>query len=301
MWQRGLYNWPLFKVQARKLNTLMQKPPTKRTANKLTKDPRSSLKKVGVGGARDPETDLKVPDTDGWLTRNETSDVLRCSMQTLKNYEIRGNLHPKHALRRDRTGAERVMVVYDPKELTNLPSKKPEGPGEYVRQAGEQAARAFEMFRDGNELDDVVIELRETPERVDQLHEHWREQTKARWVLNPKARDLLKQLVGEFKNVTDLVDALNCQVIKADEKLLLEGLLGQFNTVAEFVELLGNFVVGPSKRKLLEGALGQFATVSELVRHAIAPETRDVLTNVVGEFQTVAELVELLAPALNTP
>ena len=193
----------------------MQKHPSKKTANAgpgrvqaLQKSPprkaQASKKTVSETPEVD-ETPPKLPETDGWLTRNETSDMLRCSLQTLKNYETRGLLHPRHALRRDRTGADRVMLVYDPKELTKLPSKKPGGPSEFVREPGELAARAFEMFRHGCLLDEVVIELRETPERIDYLHERWLDHTKARYVITPEAKKVFEQLVGPFTGVTELL------------------------------------------------------------------------------------------------
>lgn len=154
-------------------------------------------------------SEVKLPETDGWLTRNETSDVLRCSLQTLKNYEARDVLHPRHALRNDRTGAERMMLVYDPKELAELPAKKPGGPREAIREPGERAARIFEMLREGRALDEIVIELRETPDRIDQLHEHWLDQTKVRYVITPEAKKTLEQLIGgTFKSVTELVELL---------------------------------------------------------------------------------------------
>lgn len=133
--------------------------------------------------------------------------MLSCSLQTLKNYEARGLLHPRHALRKDRTKAERVMLVYDPKELALLPSKKTGAPREMIREPGEQAARVFEMLREGRGLDEIVIELRETPERIDYLNERWLEQTNERYVITPAARKALVQLVGApFKDVTELVE-----------------------------------------------------------------------------------------------
>jgi hypothetical protein len=155
--------------------------------------------------AREP--DLKLPKTDGWLTRNEASDVLRCSPQTLKNYEDRKFLHPQQAVRRDRSGIERMMLVYNPKELAELPSRNPGGqPRIAVREPGEQAARAFEMFKLGRELDEIVIELRETPDRIDQLYERWLDHTRARFVITPEAKEAFEQIVGNFNDVPTLID-----------------------------------------------------------------------------------------------
>ena len=151
----------------------------------------------------------KLPETDGWLTRNEASDMLRCSPQTLKNYESRGLLHPRHAMRSDRSGIDRTMLVYNPKELAELPSRNPGGqPRAAVVEPKEQAARAFELFRAGWELDSIVIELREDPDRIDQLHEHWLNQTRARYVITPTAKLTLEQVVGPFTSVTELVELI---------------------------------------------------------------------------------------------
>lgn len=161
--------------------------------------------KNSVKGTAEPE--LKLPKTDSWLTRNEASDVLRCSLQTLKNYEARGLLHPRTALKKDRKGDERSMLVYDPKELANLPRRSGGGqPGLLIREPGEQAARAFELLRQGTALDEIVIELRETPERVDYLHERWLEHTHSRLVISPEAKSAFEQLVGAFNDVTELLE-----------------------------------------------------------------------------------------------
>lgn len=155
------------------------------------------------------ELELKLAETDGWLTRNEASDVLRCTPQTLKNYEDRDLLHPRHAIRKDRSGGDRVMVVYNPKELAELPTRNGGGqPRVAVREPGEQAARVFELLRQGCPLDEIVIELRETPDRVDYLNERWLEQTQSRYVISPEAKKSFEQLVGAFEDVTDLLERL---------------------------------------------------------------------------------------------
>ena len=181
------------------------KVPSKRTLARSTKKTRVEVPLP----EKDAELAANLPETDGWLTRNEATSLLRCSPQTLKNYEERGLLHPRHALRRDGKGADRTLIVYNPKELSGLPVRTGGGqPRIEVREPGEQAARAFELFRKGCDLDEVVIELRETPERIDQLHDHWLEQTKARYVINPEAKKLLEQMLGEFKSVTEMVELI---------------------------------------------------------------------------------------------
>lgn len=164
-----------------------------------------------------PELELKLAETDGWLTRNEASDVLRCTPQTLKNYEDRNLLHPRHGLRKDRSGGERVMLVYNPKELAKLPIRNGGGqPSVAVREPGEQAARVFELLRQGRSLDEIVIELRETPDRVDYLNERWLEQTQSRYVISAEAKKAFEQLVGTFSDVTDLVELVRKKIDPRD-------------------------------------------------------------------------------------
>jgi hypothetical protein len=164
-------------------------------------------KKTEVPGDPEAPEAPDLPKTDGWLTRNEASDVLRCSPQTLKNYESRNLLHPAHAVRRDSRGSERVMLVFNPKELTALPYRNSGGqPKIEMREPGEQAARAFELFRQGCALDEIVIELRETPDRIDHLYEHWLDQTKARLMITPEAKKAFEQIVGAFTDVAGLIE-----------------------------------------------------------------------------------------------
>jgi len=147
------------------------------------------------------------PDLEAWLTRHEASDLLRCSTQTLKNYTERNMLHPREAFRKDRGGFERLMLVYNPKELAALPQRNAGGqPRIAVREPGEQAARAFELFREGLQLDEIVIQLRETPDRIEQLHERWLDQSQARYVITPEAKKAFEDLVGGFSTVAELHD-----------------------------------------------------------------------------------------------
>jgi hypothetical protein len=146
------------------------------------------------------------------MTRNESSDLLGVSTQTLMNYERRGDLHPQHVMRPDSNGVSRRTIVYDPKELAKLPRyKRPVA----TREPGEVAAQSFELFRQGLALDEVVIALRETPDKVDQLNERWLDQTKARYVITPEAQKALEQLVGAFTSVTELVELITKKLASA--------------------------------------------------------------------------------------
>lgn len=150
-----------------------------------------------------PPTALRgEPDTSTWLSRNEGSDLLGCSASTLLNYERRGVLHPQVALRPDPQGILRRTTVYHPDELTKIRArlKRP------VREPNEFSARAFDLFRAGHKLEEIVSELRTTPEEVERLHEKWLDLGGARLVIAGPAKEALAKIVGPFDSVTDLVE-----------------------------------------------------------------------------------------------
>lgn len=133
--------------------------------------------------------------------------MLTVSHQTLANYERRGDLHPNFAYRPDGRGAEHRVIVYDPHELKKLAGKLrrhvvlPHDPGE-------MAARAFELFREGKSMEDVVIELRMQPDQVEQLHAKRMDMGGAELVISPTAKEALEKMVGAFGSVTELVERI---------------------------------------------------------------------------------------------
>lgn len=143
-------------------------------------------------------------DTSTWLTRNEATDSLSISVQTLKNYEARGFLHPLHVPRRDARGHEQVVVVYDPKELIKLPR----GAGKFFspREPGELNARANELFEQNRSVREVVIALRETSDKVREWHDKWLADGGYDIVISPEAKHAFESMVGPFNDVTELVE-----------------------------------------------------------------------------------------------
>jgi hypothetical protein len=139
------------------------------------------------------------------MTRNEASDMLSCSQQTLANYERRGDLHPQSAYRSDGRGVEHRVIVYNPHELKKLAIKlrrhvlQPRDPGE-------MAARAFELFREGKTLEEAVVSLRMQPDEVTVLHEKWMDMGGANLVISPTAKETLEKAIGPFESVTELVE-----------------------------------------------------------------------------------------------
>jgi hypothetical protein len=144
-------------------------------------------------------------DTSRWLTRTEASDFVPCSSNTLQNYERRGSLHPQYAKRVDGRGVEQTVVVYNPEELTRLMKRMKRTA---AKEPGEVAARAFESFEEEKSLRRIVVELRSTPEAIEQLYEKWLDMGGSRLVITPVAKDALAAIVGSFESVTDLIERI---------------------------------------------------------------------------------------------
>ncbi len=150
-----------------------------------------------------PEIETVQTDLGSWLTRNESADLLRRSVTTIANYEREGKLHPQYVYRPDSRGIEHRVAVYDPKEL--MPLRHPDLRPLAIREPGEVAARSFELFNQGKTVRDVVIELRETPDQIRQLHESWLDSGGADLTITSIAKDALEKLVGPFTSIADLL------------------------------------------------------------------------------------------------
>jgi len=152
------------------------------------------------------------PDTSNWLTRYEVAQFAGIGLSTVISHERRGNLHPRRVYRVDTRGAERPTTVYDPAEVTKLPRRERVS---MARSAGETTARAFESFREGRTIEEVVIELRETFDLVSDLHHQWLDASEAARVISPMAWEALESMVGPFASVTDLVEQLKERLKRA--------------------------------------------------------------------------------------
>lgn len=148
-------------------------------------------------------------DTSEWLTRNASADMLNVSTQTLKNYERQGKLHPIRARREDARGHEQSVVVYDPKEVARIPR----GIGRFsTRLAGEIEARCYELFEQGKSYREIVIALRETSDRVHDLYDRWLDDEGAALVVSGALKSALENMLGPFKDVTELVEIITAKV-----------------------------------------------------------------------------------------
>jgi hypothetical protein len=159
------------------------------------------------------------PDTSSWLTRNEAADALRRSVTTIATYERQGKLNPRHVYRPDSRGIEHRVAVYDPKELVNLRRDEMRPPAS--REPGEIAAQSFELFNRGMTIREVVIELREPPDRVQQLHESWlttggSEDTEI--AITTAIKEDLERLVGPFTTITELLLLIQRRLSRTSEE-----------------------------------------------------------------------------------
>lgn len=164
-------------------------------------DPRELVKvreTLEKGDQQDPGGD-----TSTWLTRNECIDAMNLARQTLKNYERQGLLHPKRVSRRDARGHEQVTVVYNPKELAKLP--RGVGRAFAPRELGEMTARCFELFDQGKTFREIVILLRQTSDKIHELHEKWLDDGGANFVITPQAKEALETVLGPFEDVAGLI------------------------------------------------------------------------------------------------
>jgi len=102
---------------------------------------------------------------EGWLSRNEASDLCGCSVNTIMNWQRQGLLHPVRGMQ---SGSIRKIWLYDPHELARMPRKRaaPLGPGELE-------SRAFEMFDRGRTVRAVVVALRITADEAWAIRERW--------------------------------------------------------------------------------------------------------------------------------
>lgn len=180
-------------------------------------DPRIHPEAVPALKAGTPKTQNLQPDTSSWLTRNEAADALRRSVTTIATYERQGKLHPRHVYRTDSRGIEHRVTVYDPKELIKLRRDEVRPPA--AREPGEIAAQSFELFNRGMTIREVVIELRETPERVELLHESWLTtgggSEGSELTITPSVKEDLEEILGPFTTITELLRQIQKRLPRA--------------------------------------------------------------------------------------
>jgi hypothetical protein len=187
-------------------NAGLKKNSTPPEINLKRPDPQINLEEDESQRSRPAKTTPLQPDTSAWLTRNESADTLRVSVTTIATYERQGKLNPRYAYRTDSRGIEHRVAIYDPKELVKLRRVEARGPA--LREPGEIAARSFELFNRGMTIREVVIELRELPDHVQQLHESWLitgGSKDTELTITLPIKEDLERLIGPFTTLTDLL------------------------------------------------------------------------------------------------
>ena len=122
------------------------------------------------------------------------------SYNTIVNWENAGRLHPQKEMRLLTNGQHREIKVFNQAELLRLIRRR--APDDH----GEVAARAFELFQEGRAIREVVVALRQTPERIEQLREQWEDCGGCELVITPVAQRELERLLGPFVGVADIVE-----------------------------------------------------------------------------------------------
>jgi len=143
------------------------------------------------------------PDIDGWLTRNDICDLLGVSFQSIRTLEAREMLHPRRVRRAVGDGSERLVYIYDPKEVARVPMKDRMVA---IRTPGETCARCFELFDLGKSIREIVIEMREMPDVIETYKEKWLDAGGSDRVITPAAWEILAGVVGSFDSIADLID-----------------------------------------------------------------------------------------------
>lgn len=150
-----------------------------------------------------------------WLTRNEASDLIGVSVQTLMKHERKGRLHPRLERRVLTNGAERNVYVVAVGELMALPRR---GRIALSDDPDELCARAFELFDSGRAQREVVIELRVAFPRVVELFEHWQDAGGSDLILGREAKKKIEALVGSFASVSELAERLAARMSATPEQ-----------------------------------------------------------------------------------
>ena len=100
-----------------------------------------------------------------WLTRRAVAKRLGKSVASVRRLEGR-LLHPQRS--------QRGVWLFARDEVERVAAATPSKPRPRAVNEGEIASRAFEMFRAGEELRNVVLELRQHPRVIRELYDEWR-------------------------------------------------------------------------------------------------------------------------------
>ncbi len=152
-----------------------------------------------MGTSSSTSNSSKSEDKPIWLSATEAADLCRVAHNTIRNWVKAGHLHPVQQMRVLPSGQRRAVQVFRKSELLKMIERRD------TNEHGEAAARAFELFEQGQSLRQVVIALRQTPERIEELHDQWERCGGSELVLTAVAQRELVRLLGPFDGVADVV------------------------------------------------------------------------------------------------
>jgi predicted transcriptional regulator len=120
-----------------------------------------------------------------WLTRAEVAVLLGVSIASVRRLQGR-DLHPQRS--------EQGFYLFDPGEVESVRSRRPPAPEpRECHDAGELAAEAFKLFRDGVDQRDVLIALKRSPQEIEGLYAAWERMGGAHFV-SEKVYDQLRRM-----------------------------------------------------------------------------------------------------------
>ena len=142
----------------------------------------------------------KTVDTTGWITAQQAVDMLGVCLATIYGWSRAGMVRWEYATRGT---SMRQVKVYSPDELARMPRKFKQLP---ANEAGELTARVFELLNDGKTVLEIVIQTRETVDKIADLRERWLDSGGADLVITAAAKADLERCIGPFKTVGQLVE-----------------------------------------------------------------------------------------------
>jgi len=140
----------------------------------------------------------------GWLTRAQVSDLMGIAIDTIRQWERQGRLHPAKTINPETL---RETIVYDPQELARIPHRRTISVAAKPP-PGECTARAFELFNLGKTTMQIVIELRMTVGEVEEIHQQWLDLGGSEIVIGPESRAKLEACLGSFTTAEELAQRI---------------------------------------------------------------------------------------------
>jgi hypothetical protein len=145
-----------------------------------------------------------------YLTRIEAADLLGTSPASIIQLERHGKLPVHWTVLENALGNMRNAPVYKIEDLLKLPRK--DRARNAVHDPDELCARAFELFEKGKTIKQVVIELRASLLKIQELRSQWLEISEPLLEVDEESRQRLVQLLGPFEGAGELVTLVETRI-----------------------------------------------------------------------------------------